>query len=313
VFKNRWLPIGAVIALGFSLSFLGKHYTGLERTGRRSLPAGEGRAEEAPRRIVSFAPSITETLFALGLGGRVAGDTRYCDYPPEAAAKPKVGGYLDPNYEALLALRPDLVVLLREQTESARLLGEMSIESLSVDHRNLEGILDSIRRIGAVCGADGRAAVLLNELRARMARIREKTEGRPRPAVMVTLGRNLASGDLKGTFISGTDGYYNDLIELAGGHNAYTGRTISLPTVSPEGLHQLDPQVIVEMIPGLDTTRFDREAFVRSWDFAAGVEAVSRGRVYVFTEEYVVRPGPRFILLAEQLARVIHPEADWGS
>ena len=313
MFKNRWLPIGAAIALGFSLSFLGKHYAGPDRPGRVLPAALEGGVVEAPRRIVSFAPSITETLFALGLGGRVAGDTRYCDYPPEAAAKPKVGGYLDPNYEALLALHPDLVVLLQEQTESARLLGEMSIESLSVDHRNLKGILDSIRRIGAACGAQDRAAELLSDMRKRMDRIRERTAGLPRPVIMVTLGRNLASGDLKGTFISGNDGYYNDLIELAGGRNAYTGRTVSLPTVSPEGLHQLNPQVIVEMIPGLDTTRFDRQAFIRSWDFAAGVEAVSRGRIYVFTEEYVVRPGPRFILLAEQLARVIHPEADWES
>ncbi len=112
-------------------------------------------------RIVSMAPSITETLFALGLADKVAGVTRYCDYPPEAKAKPQVGGLLDPNYEAIVALQPDLAILLTIHDEADARLKKLGINTLVVEHRTLDGILDSFRTIGEACGGIETAEALI--------------------------------------------------------------------------------------------------------------------------------------------------------
>ncbi|HUU30352.1 MAG TPA: helical backbone metal receptor [archaeon] len=310
--RNLFIP--AVIVLSFLASITGKKIIdgGLSKrtsvSGSHVLLSGQNARID---RIVSMAPSITEVLFALGLGEKLVGVTRYCDYPPEALAKPKVGGYLDPNYEAIFALQPDLVVHLTEQEKAGRFFNEMGLRTLTVDHSDVAGILRSIPQIGGACGAGGRAGELLDDIRLRMKHIQEKVKGLPRPRVMVTVGRNLSYGTMQDIYISGSDGYYNELIELAGGLNAYRERTVAFPAVSVEGIQQLDPQIIIEMIPNLEKDGLDKEKITRAWDFTSGVCAVKDGRVYVFGEDYVVRPGPRFILLLEQMTRAIHPELNW--
>lgn len=259
-----------------------------------------------------MAPSITEVLFALGAAEQVAGVTRYCDYPPEARSLPQVGGYLDPSYEAILALQPDLVIILAEQeASSGRMFRELNLPVVSVEHRNIEGILESIGSIGAAASRAAEADSLLSYLRAQMETIRAAVRGSPRPGVIVVLGRNLAAGDLSNTYIAGNDGYYNDLVELAGGSNCYRGRTIAFPAVSAEGLHQLAPEVIIEVIPNLGRTGIDSERYERGWRELPGLGAVEERNIHVLVSDYAVRPGPRFILMAQDMARAIHPEVDW--
>jgi iron complex transport system substrate-binding protein len=96
----------------------------------------------APRRIVSLAPSLTETLYALGLGARVVGVTRYCAYPPEVAELPKVGGHLDPNFEAIVSLDPDLVVVIPSSSENGQRLESLGIRVLEVDQHDVQAVLE---------------------------------------------------------------------------------------------------------------------------------------------------------------------------
>lgn len=282
-------------------------------TGMKTVEVVESSAGgERPARIISMAPSITEVLFAVGAGDQVAGVTRYCDYPSEAATRPQVGGYLDPSYEAILALQPDLIVILSEQESTAgKMFRELGLPVLTVEHRGLAGILASIGEIGGAAGRSAKAGRLLAGLQARMDSLRNRLAGRPRPQTLVVLGRNLTQGDLANTYIAGNDGFYNDLVELAGGSNCYQGRTIAFPAVSAEGLLQLAPEVIIEVIPNLGRTGLDVSRFERSWRDIPGLDAVDKGNVHVFVTDYAVRPGPRFILLAEDMARAIHPEIDW--
>jgi iron complex transport system substrate-binding protein len=116
---------------------------------------------------------------------------------------------------------------------------------------------------------------------------------------------------LSNTYIAGNDGFYNDLVELAGGANSYNGRTIALPAVSAEGLHQLAPEVIIEVIPNLDQTELDEERFKKAWRELPGLDTILQDNIHVLGAGYAVRPGPRFILLAEAMASAIHPELTW--
>jgi ABC-type Fe3+-hydroxamate transport system substrate-binding protein len=131
------------------------------------------------RRIISLAPSITEILFALDEEDRVVGVTRYCDYPPGALDKSRVGGYYDINYEALLSLEPDLVILLVEHTDAMKRLDELGIGTLPVDHSRVTGILDSITAIGERLGGNAAASAvrLKGELEGRIGSIDEPPGG----------------------------------------------------------------------------------------------------------------------------------------
>jgi len=118
------------------------------------IAPGPARAEELPRRIVSMAPSVTEILFALGLGERVVGVTDFCEFPQEAKAKAHVGGLLNPDIERILSLRPDLVVGLPNET-TVRKLRAHGLEVLVVRSDTIEEVLDSFLTVGRATGADG--------------------------------------------------------------------------------------------------------------------------------------------------------------
>ena len=114
-------------------------------------------SNEIPQRIISTVPSITETLFALDLQNRLVGVSDFCHYPPEADKIRKVGGYFDPNLEAMLELEPDLVLILKENQDLRRRLESLGINVLTVDHSSITGILESFEQIGAVFGDDFQA------------------------------------------------------------------------------------------------------------------------------------------------------------
>ena len=261
-------------------------------------------------RIVSMAPSITETLFALGLGDRVVGVTRYCKYPAEARQKPEIGGYLDPNFEAIVALRPDLVVMLADSGPARHAFDKLRLSTLVVCHKSLDGILDSISTIGRTCGAEKKGEEAVADIRSRMQRIRRKTADLPRHSVLIAVDRVLGRGRLEDIYFVGRDGQLDQMIELAGGRNAYRA-AIRFPVISTEGILQINPQVIIDVVPESHAAKFGKEAILADWRQVAEVDAAKHGRVYVLADDRASIPGPGFIRTVEHLARLIHPEVDW--
>jgi iron complex transport system substrate-binding protein len=293
------LLAGAIVAV-----FAGSHWA-----RQRLVPERTPAVPQNARRIVSMAPSITETLFALGLGDRVIGVTRFCNYPPEVRGRPRVGGIMDPNFEAILTLRPDLVITLEGASQYDQAFAKLGLPLTVVCHKSVEGILESIGTIGRAGGVAPRAARLVAELRARLDRVRRKTAGLQRPRVLFSIDRTPGTGHVEDAYIAGADGQFDRIIEIAGGTNAYPGR-VRFPVVSSEGILHMNPQVIFDMVPRL-APGANRQAVRADWNELGGVEAVAAGRVYVLDDDYVSVPGPRVILFVEKAARLIHPEADW--
>lgn len=298
------LILTLIIVLIFSASFLAK--------ARLAVPTSvEPLDARRAARIISMAPSITETLFALGLGDRVVGVTDYCNYPPEASHKPSVGGYLNPNYEAIVVLRPDLVVTLAGVATRSPAFDKLGLNTLTLNHTSVDGILDSFEAAGAACGASDEARRIVEDIRARIERIQRKTAGLERPSVMFVVERASEGGSLEEVCIAGHDGHIDRIIELAGGRNVYTEGSARFPVISLEGILKMNPQVVIDMCPILAIGRDDPEAVAADWKPYGQIEAVAAGRVHVVTADYAFVPGPRFILLVEELARLIHPEVDW--
>jgi iron complex transport system substrate-binding protein len=257
-------------------------------------------AGSAPHRIVSLAPSVTEVLFEAGLGPRVVGVTSFCRFPRAVLAIPKVGGYLTPSFEALVALRPDLAVVLPEHVDLEPRLAMLKIPVLRLDHRSLEGIVRSIVVLGERCGVKPSAERSAGVLRQHLARVTQIRRGRPRPRVLVCFGR---SEDFRRLYAAAPGTVHDDLITQAGGQNALTTRAVSYPILSVESLIRLEPDVIVEFAAG----RLDAAALRRQWNALDAIRAVKSGRVYVFTDDFLSVPGPRFARFAETVARVLFP------
>ncbi|MBN2343941.1 MAG: ABC transporter substrate-binding protein [Deltaproteobacteria bacterium] len=277
-------------------------------TAGTSAPSDESKP--AYTRIVSLAPSITETLFALGLGEQVVGVTRYCDYPHKAKLKNKVGGYYDPDNEAIVTLHPDLVVLFREHELTQQVLQTAGIEYLMVSHHSIGDILQSIETIGKQMGENSvafrKAEDLTAELNRRIAAVQEKALANDPKTVMISTGRNMGTGKIEDVYITGRDGFYHEMIQLAGGENVYQGH-VAFPVVSNEGILRLNPDVIFDMVPDLGERKLSKQAILAEWQKLGALRAVKTQQVHIFTEDYVVVPGPRFVQLLEKMHQVLHP------
>lgn len=279
--------------------------------GINSQSSSKLSSNQAPQRIISLSPSITETLFALGLGDNVVAVTDYCDFPAEVNKLPKVGGFINPNLETILALQPDLVIMLANQQRLVEQLQQLNIPTLPVLNTSLKDIKQTIAVIGQQTQHQRQADELLNKINQKIAFIAEKTKGLARPKVMITMGHSLDSEHMKQIFIAGQHDFYNDLITLAGGQNVYQAQQPSVPSLSVEGIMQLNPQIIFDIYPEAEDHNSDLVQVLRQWHNLKYVDAIKNNRIHLIEQNYATIPGPRIFLLLDQLARLIHPELDW--
>ncbi len=262
-----------------------------------------------PRRIVSTAPSITEMLYALGLGDRVVGVTSFCHYPPEAALKPKIGNYLHPDVEAVLALRPDLVIAEKSMIRQALSLPKLNLNVLEVEDATIPGIYESIRAIGQAAGAKARAEDLCIRIRGSLESIRERSSRFPRSRVMFVVGRT--PGRVEDLIAAGGSTYLDDLIQIAGGENVFHDAPAAYSKVSLEEVLARDPDVIIdmgEMAQTVGITGQQRRAVVALWKRYPSLKAVRQNRVFAVASDIFVVPGPRVTQAAREIAAMLHPE-----
>lgn len=272
---------------------------------------GGGQPSPAPpKRIVSTAPSITETLFALGVGDRVVGVTTFCRYPPETARIPKIGNYLRPDVEAILALRPDLVIAEKTMVRQAISLPDLKLRLLEVDDTDIRGVLESIRAIGEATGATPAAELLCRRIQTELEDIGRRTSSLRRRKVMFVVGRT--PGRIEDLIVTGQGSYLDELIRIAGGENVFGDARAAYAKVSLEEVLTRSPEVIIdmgEMARTSGVTERQKEEVVRLWRRYPSLRAVQDKRVFAVAADIYVVPGPRVTEAARELARLIHPEA----
>ncbi len=254
------------------------------------------------RRIVSLAPNLTETIYALGAEDRLVGVTDYCDYPPEARQKARVGGAVNPSIEQIVALKPDLVLaqaVSMNRRETVDALERLGIPVYSANSNSVEGILASTRHIAELIGASERSAELLKNLRARLDEMKRRLDGRPARRVLfvvwidplVTVGRQ--------TFIA-------DALRLAGAESvAETDQ--DWPRFSLEEVVRLQPEFLIFADSHSETVRTTVEDLSTrpGW---RGLDALRNRRIAIISDA-INRPAPRLIEALEELARQLHPDA----
>jgi iron complex transport system substrate-binding protein len=250
-------------------------------------------------RIVALAPSVTETIFALGSGSEVVGVSQYCDYPPVVRQLPKVGTFLTPNIEEIVALRATLVIGLSSSSDlrEVRALNEMGIGLLMVDEDSVEDIAKSIQQIGDRVGQPRNARDLAARLRAHIRVIEQRLAGASRPRVLMLVGHQPLVAVGRGT-------YLDELLWLAHADNIARNSAQAWPRLSLEYIIASRPEVILDGQMGTDPHA--PETF---WARNQSIPAVRNNRVYGYPDDPTLHPGPRVPQTLELLARLIHPEA----
>ena len=265
-------------------------------------------ASTAQQRIVSTTPSITEILYALGLGDRVVGVTRYCRYPPEAQSKPKIGDYINPNLEAIAALRPDLVIIQTNPVRLAERLAALRLRSIEVNQENIEAIYRSIRVISIGTSTQARGEQQISALQRGLDRIRATSQHLRPTRVMFVVGR--APKRLDGLIVVGKASYLNELITLAGGQNIFADAVAAYPQISFEQVLARNPEVVIDFGDMADPAAVNeahKREIVSVWQRAASLQAVKNHRVHPVAADIFVVPGPRAVQAAQAIFDLLHP------
>lgn len=256
-----------------------------------------------PQRLVSLVPGFTETLFAMGLGERLVGVTTYCDYPPEAQAKPKIGGFSNPSLEKIVEAKPDLILATNIHSQLVEQLEAMNFKVLVFSPHSIDSLMASINSIGTACGEAEKARVLTVGLMERIDYIKAQLADLPsnkRPLVfyevwhepLMTIGPN--------TLI-------NDIISQAGGRCLTAEGKEDYPTVSDEFIIEKNPDIMVHSYgTGMNNTP-TREVILgrKGWQ---GVNFIKDQRIIGVESNLITRPGPRLVDAVEQLARGFYPD-----
>lgn len=266
---------------------------------------GRGQTQPTPQRVISVVPSVTEMLFAIGAGPRVVGVGSFDRHPPEVVNLPRVGGLLDPDLEAILALHPDLVIVYATQSNLKSQLERAGVPLFSYAHGGLADVTDTIRTLGSRLGVEDRARTVARGLEAKLQSIRARVGFARRPRTMIVFGRE--PGSLRNIYASGGIGFMQDMLTFAGGENVFADIKRESVQATTELILARAPDVIVEMkLEHFPENQRARERDV--WKRLPALPAVRADRILLLIGDDFVVPGPRVADATEKLARALHPE-----
>lgn len=251
-----------------------------------------------PERIISMAPSITETLYELEVDDRLVGVTDYCNYPVNALSKTSIGGFSTPNMEIIVSLNPDLIISATWNEESVALLEYMGFAIVIILANTLEDIIHNIGAIGNLTDAETKGAEIMNTLTTNMESITNKTS---------TLNENITVDCYfeiwESPIVAGGTSFLDDMITKAGALNLFSNLDLEWPTVQHEWIIGSDPDAIFiteHSAPLYSQTVCDRAGY-------NVVNACINGRVYLANDDIYLRTGPRIIMALENMTRYLYP------
>jgi iron complex transport system substrate-binding protein len=267
-----------------------------------------GRSVRIPvpvRRVVSLAPSLTESVYALGMDELLVGDTDFCDYPPAAAKKHKVGGATNPSIEEIAALRPDVVLVTKSlnRRETAQQLDRLGIAVYSTDPHSVDEIRTSVHRLAEVLGNAAAGEALDKELLREESDLRQRLRNVPPKRVLFVIWTDPLISVGRNTFLA-------DALVYAGA-TSVVDSSQDWPQMSLEEMVRLQPEFLVFASSHSESVARDLDALAKRPGWEA-LEAVKHRRFAVVSDA-INRPAPRLLSAVEDLAHQLHPEAFAGN
>jgi iron complex transport system substrate-binding protein len=260
--------------------------------------------KEEPQRIVSLAPSITETLFALGLDDKIVGVTDYCDYPEKVSLKPRVASFTTPNLEKLVSVEPDLIFAESiHETEVVPSLEELDLTVIVITDSSIEQILKNMLLIGEVTNVNQNARELVDELTSRISAVTGPIDALPESS----LPRIIHIMWDAPLYCTGGNTYMNDMFECAGGINIYATEFEGPKEVSLEDIVDKNPEIM--LITGMGTNGERIYNNIKNEERLRTTDAIINDKIYRLSDSSLIeRSGPRIVDGIEELAVLMHPE-----
>ena len=249
-------------------------------------------------RVQSLAPNLTELVFAAGGGDALVGVTTADNYPPHVDSLPAVSA-LPVDFEAITALNPDLVLATTQVNvpRDAETFASVGLPVYFFSFETVQDVFDAVRTLGTMLGTEAAAQQQTDRLAARLDSLRARTADAERPRVLVLIGDDTL-------YAFGGDSYIHTLVNAAGGHSITASMEAAAPTLSDEYVLEERPDVII----GAWGETYDTSQLLDlhpTWDV---VPAVQNGRVYSVHPDLLLRPGPRLVEGAWQMAAALHPD-----
>ncbi len=299
------LLVGVGIVLAVALAASGcSALSGLFGRGTQTYEDDMGRSVAVPRRvnrIVSLAPANTEILYAVGAGAKVVGVDDFSNYPPETADIASVGGYGEINIEAVIALKPDLVLASSLHKTPVEQLEGVGIRCLVVEPHTLQDVYDDIEMVAEVVGQEAKGEEVVSAMKAKIAAVEAAIDTSPverRPVVFYEVWDNPLTS-------AGPNTYTHQIIELAGGSNLTRDAATDYPEVGFEVVVARNPDVIV--FPTYEGAHIPDRAELSERPGWAGIKAVREGNIQTIDADIMSRGGPRLADAVEAMAKLIHP------
>lgn len=258
----------------------------------------------APQRVISLAPSLTEILFAVGAGDKVVGVTQYCNYPPEAAQKEKIGGFSAKtiSVEKIIALKPDLVLAAGAIHQPViEALQAANIPVVSIAGKDVPGVYSDILLIGQMTGQGEKAAQVVDNMKTRIAAVQAKLATIPKEKRLTVLWETWDEP----LMTAGPSTFTGQMVELAGGVNIFADLKEEYPQVSLEEVVKRNPAVIMAPDTHGEKLTPERVAQRPGWD---RVDAVRNKRIVLINGDIASRAGPRIADAVEMMAKALYPE-----
>ncbi|NIP22433.1 MAG: ABC transporter substrate-binding protein [Phycisphaerae bacterium] len=293
--KKLWWLLAIILCLAGA----GFIIFGFPKPQNRTAPPLPGK----PARIVSLAPNLTEILFALGLDEQIVAVSNDCDFPLKAADKKKIGTFWQPNTEAILAAKPDLVVTLwfEQQKAVADSLKRLGYRILTLKIEKIEELLTAIKEIGTATDSKAKADQLLKNINNQLNDLQLKLDS-------VNKVRVLWVVQAEPLRVAGRNTFINELIELAGGENAIGNTLQQYPSIGTEEILACGAETIIQSAMGKSSIAEQQKAAEKFWSKWEHLPAVKNNRIYVVEPDTVTRLGPRLCQGVELIARCLHPD-----
>jgi len=250
-------------------------------------------------RVISLAPSVTETLFALGAGDEVVGVSTYCDYPPEATKITRVGSFLTPNIEQIIALKPDVIIGVPTpgNEEPVKTLQNLGFKIVIVPADTVEQTRTSIEMIARALARDADGRRLIEHFDTRLTAVQRRLHGAPPRRVLMVVGQKPLVAVGSGTF-------QDELIRMAGGINVASVTGLAWPHLNLEAVIDWAPEVIIDTSMGTE----ENTQVLGFWKQFSSLPAVREQHLYAYRSYEILRPGPRIPEALDMIARAVHPE-----
>jgi iron complex transport system substrate-binding protein len=270
------------------------------------FPASSKAQPNNPQRIVSLAPNLTEILFALGLGEKIVAVSNNSNYPTAAANKKKVGSFWQPNTEAIIASKPDLVITLQTRTEQQKAVADslkrLRFKVLTLKIEKIAELLAAIQKIGTATGYEQHSGELIKNISTQLNLLQAKVSAADKVKVLWAV-------QIEPFRVAGRNTFINELIELTGGENAIGPTIQQYPPISNEEILVCGAEIIIQSAMGTGDILRQQQAAEAFWSKFAALPAVKNNRINVIEPDTTLRLGPRLPQGTETIARCLHPDS----